>query len=99
MKGKPVSIYFFMALLSLSLLEVAPATTISIQVITTFDYPGATQTYPFAINDQNEIAGFFYVSGEALSAGFPRTAGGQFSEPIVDPNDTHKFTGALWVNR
>ena len=98
MKGKPGSIYFLMALLGLSLLEVAPAATISIQVITTFDYPGATQTYPFAINDRNEIAGFFYVSGEALSAGFTRTADGQLSEPIVDPNDTHNTTDAYGIN-
>jgi hypothetical protein len=96
MKKRPVCIYFLVTLLGLLLPEVAAAATITIQVIATFDYPGATQTYPFAINDQNEIAGFFYVSG-AL-AGFTRTADGQFSDPIVAPNDTHDTTEAFGIN-
>ncbi len=74
----------------------AQAATISIEVLTTFDYPGATKTYPYAINDRNEIAGFF--SSSSRSSGFTRTADGQFSAPIIDPDDTHNLTGAFGLN-
>lgn len=74
----------------------ARAATITIQVLETFDYPGATQTYPNAINDSNQIAGFF--SGGQVTRGFTRTADGQFSAPIIEPNDTHNLTAAYGIN-
>jgi len=76
----------------------ARAATITIQVITTFDYPGSTHTYPSAINDHNEITGFFESPNRAITSGFTRTVDGQFSAPIVDPGDTHNLTAALGIN-
>ena len=63
----------------------ARAATITVEVIATFDYPGAASTYPFAINNNNEIAGSAGATGTA-GFGFTRTADGQFSGPLVDAN-------------
>jgi len=66
--------------------------SISIQVITTFDYPGdVTQTIPSGINDRDDITGY-YVDSKGVIRGFVRFADGTFSDPIVEPNDTVGFT-------
>ena len=66
--------------------------SISIQVITTFDYPGdVTQTVPSGINDRGDIIGF-YTDSEGVTRGFVRFPNGTFSAPIVEPNDTVGFT-------
>jgi len=66
--------------------------SISIQVITTFDYPGdVTQTVPSGINDRGDIIGF-YTDSEDVTRGFVRFPDGTFSAPIVEPNDTVGFT-------
>src|SRR5438034_7802146 len=66
--------------------------SISIQVITTFDYPGdVTQTVPSGINDRGDIIGF-YTDSEGVTRGFVRFPDGTFSAPIVEPNDTVGFT-------
>ena len=67
--------------------------SISIQVITTFDYPGGdvTQTVPSGINDRDDVTGY-YVDSNGVTRGFVRFANGTFSAPIVEPNDTVGFT-------
>ena len=70
----------------------------SIEVITTFDYPGAgNSTLPQKINERGDIVGIYLGSG-FLSRGFVRFSDGTFSEPIVEPNDTVDFTEARGVN-
>jgi hypothetical protein len=57
----------------------------SIEVITTFDYPGAgNNTLPQKINERGDIVGEF--------------SDGSFSDPIVDPNDTVGFTEGRGIN-
>src|SRR4029453_1820690 len=64
----------------------------SIEVITTFDYPGTgNQTLPQKINERGDIVGEFIDSG-GVTRGFVRFKNGSFSAPIVDPNDTVGFT-------
>ena len=72
--------------------------SISIQVITTFDYPGSdvTQTIPSGINDRDDITGY-YVDSNGIARGFVRFANGTFSTPIVEPNDTFGFTEARGI--
>ena len=72
--------------------------SISIQVITTFDYPGGdvTQTVPSGINDRRDITGF-YVDSNGVTRGFVRFANGTFSAPIIEPNDTVGFTEARGI--
>jgi hypothetical protein len=66
--------------------------SISIQVITSFDYPGdVTQTVPEGINDRGDIVGL-YVDSSGVTRGFVRFANGTFSAPIVEPNDTTGHT-------
>src|SRR5947208_9711724 len=97
MKEKHRLICILTVLLASPFLEApARAATITIQVITTFDYPGSTKTYPYAINDNNEIAGFF--SDSVATRGFTKTSDGQFSAPIIDPDDTHNLTAAFGIN-
>src|SRR5437867_4387547 len=58
--------------------------SISIEVITTFDYPGdVTQTVPSGINDRDDITGY-YVDSNGVTRGFVRFTNGTFSAPIVE---------------
>jgi hypothetical protein len=70
----------------------------SIEVITTFDYPGTgNTTEPQKINEKGDIVGV-YVDSLGVQRGFVRFSDGSFSAPIVDPNDTVGFTQARGIN-
>src|SRR5215472_8766225 len=63
----------------------------SIEVITTFDYPGTgNQTEQQKINEKGDIVGIF-LDSFGVSRGVVRYSDGNFSAPIVDPNDTVGF--------
>src|SRR5258707_14959832 len=56
----------------------------SIEVITTFDYPGTViSTQPQKINDGGDIVGI-YVDSLGVTRAFVRFSNGTFSDPIVD---------------
>src|SRR5438874_1815850 len=70
----------------------------SIEVITTFDYPGTgNQTLPQKINERGDIVGEF-IDSNGVTCGFVRFSDGSFSDPIVDPNDTVGFTEGRGIN-
>ena len=70
----------------------------SIQVITTFDYPGAgNSTLPQKINERGDVVGVF-LDSNGVTRGFVRFSDGSFSAPIVDPNDTVGFTEGRGIN-
>jgi hypothetical protein len=70
----------------------------SIEVITTFDYPGTgNRTLPQKINERGDIVGIF-IDSSGVSRGFIRFSDGSFSAPIVDPNDTVGFTEGRGIN-
>jgi hypothetical protein len=70
----------------------------SIEVITTFDYPGTgNQTQPQKINSRGDIVGVF-IDSTGVQRGFVRFSNGTFSAPIVDPNDTVGFTQGRGIN-
>src|SRR5215472_16929366 len=70
----------------------------SIEVITTFDYPGTgNSTLPQKINERGDIVGVF-IDSLGVSRGFVRFKDGIFSAPIVDPNDTVGFTQGRGIN-
>ena len=70
----------------------------SIEVITTFDYPGAGNlTLPQKINERGDIVGEF-IDSSGVVRGFIRFSDGSFSAPIVDPNDTVGFTEGRGIN-
>jgi uncharacterized membrane protein len=70
----------------------------SIEVITTFDYPGTgNSTEPQKINERGDIVGIF-LDSLGVSRGFVRFSNGSFSAPIVDPNDTVGFTEVRGIN-
>jgi hypothetical protein len=74
------------------------ATSGSIEVITTFDYPGTgNQTQPQKINSRGDIVGVF-IDSTGVQRGFVRFSNGTFSAPIVDPNDTVGFTQGRGIN-
>jgi hypothetical protein len=69
-----------------------------IEVITTFDYPGAgNQTLPQKINERGDVVGE-YVDSSGVARAFVRFSDGSFSAPIVDPNDTVGFTEGRGIN-
>ena len=70
----------------------------SIEVITTFDYPGTgNSTLPQKINQKGDIVGE-YLDSNLVTRGFVRFSNGNFSAPIVEPNDTAGFTEARGIN-
>jgi len=70
----------------------------SIEVVTTFDYPGAgNNTLPQKINERGDIVGEF-IDSSGVVRGFVRFSDGSFSAPIVDPNDTVGFTEGRGIN-
>ena len=69
----------------------------SIEVITTFDYPGAgVSTLPQKINERGDVVGVFVSAG--VTRAFVRYSDGSYSDPIVDPNDTVGFTEGRGIN-
>src|SRR5439155_6329429 len=72
--------------------------SVSIRVITTFDYPGTgNSTEPANINDTNDIVGT-YIDSNGAWRGFVRFRNGNFSAPIVDPNDSCNYTAGRGIN-
>src|SRR5438067_7794134 len=72
--------------------------SVSIRVITTFDYPGAGNlTQPQKISDTGDIVGSYFDSN-GVYRGFIRFANATFSAPIVDPNDTCNSTSERGIN-
>ena len=70
----------------------------SIQVLNIFDYPGpGNQTRPQKINDNGDIVGIF-VDASLVSRGFLMLSNGNFSPPLVDPNDTGNLTEGRGIN-
>jgi hypothetical protein len=70
----------------------------SIEVITTFDYPGAgNSTLPQKINERGDVVGEF-IDSTGVVRGFVRFSDGSFSAPIVDPNDVVGFTEGRGIN-
>src|SRR5437899_2242750 len=70
----------------------------SIEVITTFDYPGTGNlTLPQKINGRGDVVGEF-IDSTGVTRGFVRFSDGSFSAPIVDPNDTVGFTEGRGIN-
>lgn len=70
---------------------------ITITIVETFSYPGATDTestIPRAINDRGDIVGTF-TDAALHEFAFVRYADGSFSPLITEPNDaTHHTTGS-----
>jgi uncharacterized membrane protein len=70
----------------------------SIEVITTFDYPGTgNSTLPQKINDRGDVVGNF-LDSNGVTRAFVRFSNGNFSAPIVEPNDTVGFTEGRGIN-
>ncbi len=70
----------------------------SIEVITTFDYPGAGNfTLPQKINERGDVVGEF-IDSSGVTRGFVRFSDGSFSDPIVGPNDAFGFTEGRGIN-
>ena len=70
----------------------------TVEVIETFDYPGTGNlTRPQKINDNGDIIGA-YVDPTGVTRGFFRSRNGDFSAPIVEPNDTGNSTQGRGIN-
>src|SRR5690349_9908705 len=70
----------------------------SIEVIATFDYPGTGNvTEPQKIDERGDIVGAF-IDSSGVTRGFIRFSDGSFSAPIVDPNDAVGFTEGRGIN-
>jgi uncharacterized membrane protein len=101
MKPKHIFISILAALLAFPLMGTfaqQAASSGSIEVITTFDYPGVgNNTLPQKINERGDVVGEF-IDSAGVVRGFVRFSDGSFSDPIVDPNDTVGFTEGRGIN-
>jgi hypothetical protein len=70
---------------------------VSIEILTTFDYPGAIYTRCSGINDRGDVVGSFYNDIDFHFRGFVRFRDGRFSDPIEGLNDP-EFTFATGIN-
>ena len=81
-----------------SALAGAPA-GISIQVISTFDYPGTGNlTRPQKISNKGDIIGI-YLDSSGVSRGFLRFGGTRNFVPLVAPDDTGNDTEGRGINK
>src|SRR5215831_16936809 len=72
--------------------------SVSIELVSTFDYPGTgNQTLPQKISDRSDVVGIF-ADPSGVTRGFIMFSNGHFSAPIVDPNDTVGFTEGRGIN-
>jgi hypothetical protein len=70
----------------------------SIELVSTFDYPGTgNQTQPQKISDMGDAVGIF-VDTSGASRGFIWFRNGDFSPPLVDPSDTGNLTEGRGIN-
>ena len=100
MKIKNSIVCCLIALLALPVLGAfagAPA-GLSVRLVSTFDYPGSgNSTEPQKISDLRDIVGT-YLDSSLVTRGFIRFRNGNFSAPLVDPNDTRGVTQGRGVN-
>src|SRR6266511_6365408 len=101
MKPKQIFIGILAVLFGFLLMETfaqqAPD-SVSVRVITTFDYPGSGNlTQPQKINDGGDIVGI-YLDSRSVQRGFVRFNNGNFSAPIVEPNDNGNVTQGRGIN-
>lgn len=74
------------------------ASSISIQLVSTFDFPGTgNSTQPQKISDKGDIVGAF-IDASGVTRGFAMLANGNFKNPLVDPADTVGFTQGRGIN-
>jgi hypothetical protein len=101
MKSKQIIITILAVLFTFPLMGTfaqQAASSGSIEVITTFDYPGpGNLTLPQKINERGDVVGEF-IDSSGVTRGFIRFSDGSFSAPIVDPNDTVGFTEGRGIN-
>jgi hypothetical protein len=96
-------VWCFIALFALSGPEVfaqvqAPA-GFSVEFSESFDYPGSVaSTQPQKISDRRAIVGV-YVDFSGIQRGFVRFRHGDYSDPLVDPNDDGGITQGRGINR
>jgi uncharacterized membrane protein len=98
MKPKQIFISILAVLFVFPLMGAFAKSSSSIEVVTTFDYPGTGNvTEPQKINERGDIVGAF-VDSSGVTRGFIRFSDGSFSAPIVDPSDVVGFTEGRGIN-
>ena len=97
MQPKRSLIYILAALITLPLFgTVAPATTIDI--IQTFDFPGATATLPQKISDQTDLIGTTIFSDGTVKAFIYKPLKHKFSPAFAPSFDTGHYTQGRGIN-
>ncbi len=98
MKARQLFIYIVAVLVTLPLIGTM-ASAATIEVIETFDFPGAGKlTQPQKINDNGDIVGTVIDTATGESRGFLRRRDGHFSGGFVEPNDTGMLTQGRAIN-
>lgn len=87
------------AFLALPVLEAfAGPAAFSVELISTFDYPGdIVSTQPQKISDSRLVVGVA-IDPNLVAAGFVRFKNGTFSDLLVDPSDTGNTTQGRGIN-
>ena len=83
------------ALVAFAVGPVKGAPPVTFDLLVTLDYPGASRTFAYGINDGGKVAGQFFNSTGTYGFIY---AGSHFSSPISDPNDRHHTTAITGIN-
>ena len=99
MKPKHLVVHILAVILAFPFLgTLTQAATITIEVLETFNYPGrGNLTRPQKINNGRSIVGEF-VDSSGATRGFVRAGNGNFSSPLIEPNDDANFTEGRGIN-
>jgi hypothetical protein len=97
MKSKHLFLLLLAALLALPVIHARGQAQVTFDILLTFDYPGGLGTSPWGLNDAGDIVGG-YTNNEFFSNGFIRFHNGNFSAPIIEPNDNMHSTVLEGIN-
>ena len=97
MKSKQLLFLIVAVLLMFPLFQVSADPPVTFDILTTFDYPMPHHdTFASGINDRGDVVGQFNRLLDVF--GYVRFADGDFSDPILDPNDVYGETYATSIN-
>lgn len=89
-------IFFASALVCLGACIGSAAQGRSLEILVTFDYPGASSTIAFGIDQKGDVTGGFTDSTSSYA--YIRYKNGTFSPPLTDPNDSQGQTAGTDFN-
>jgi hypothetical protein len=98
MKSTQLFLHILVATLAFSSVRLFAESSVTFELLATFDYPGFTEIGAYKINDEGFIAGTVYNEPTNTLSGYLRSPSGHLGDPIVDPHGYPYWTGVYGLN-